>query len=376
MKLQLVATCLFGLEHLLGEEIDALGYERISTIDGRVTFLGDEEAVALSNVFLRYAERVLIKVGSFEATTFTELFDGTYSLPWDSFIGKLDAFPVKGHSIKSDLHSIPDCQAIIKKAIVKKLSSVYGLSIFPEEGVKYQIEFFILNNEATLMIDTSGVPLHKRGYRRESNGAPIRETLAAAIAKTSRPREEVLLWDPMCGSGTIAIEAAMLMNNIAPGKKRSFAAEAFPFIKRSLWTNAREEAVENEIKSGFEVFASDIDPAAVELTKKNASLAGVSGTVTAFVENALNIEAPGRRATIVTNPPYGERLMDIKEAEELYRRMGRHFKTLEPWQAYIITSHRGFEALYGRKADKIRKLYNGMIPCYLYQFFKNNTKCK
>ena len=374
MKLQLVATCLFGLEHLLGEEIDALGYERISTIDGRVTFLGDEEAVALSNVFLRYAERVLIKVGSFEATTFTELFDGTYSLPWDSFIGKLDAFPVKGHSIKSDLHSIPDCQAIIKKAIVKKLSSVYGLSIFPEEGVKYQIEFFILNNEATLMIDTSGVPLHKRGYRRESNGAPIRETLAAAIAKTSRPREEVLLWDPMCGSGTIAIEAAMLMNNIAPGKKRSFAAETFPFIKKSLWTNAREEAVENEIKSGFEVFASDIDPAAVELTKKNAALAGVSGTVTAFVENALNIEAPGRRATIVTNPPYGERLMDIKEAEDLYRRMGRHFKTLEPWQAYIITSHRGFEALYGRKADKIRKLYNGMIPCYLYQFFKNTKK--
>ena len=161
MKLQLVATCLFGLEHLLGEEIDALGYERISTIDGRVTFLGDEEAIALSNVFLRYAERILIKVGSFEATTFTELFDGTYSLPWENFIGKLDAFPVKGHSIKSDLHSIPDCQAIIKKAVVKKLSSLYGIYLFPEEGVKYQIEFFILNNEATLMIDTSGTPLHK-----------------------------------------------------------------------------------------------------------------------------------------------------------------------------------------------------------------------
>ena len=218
MKLELVATCLFGLEHLLGEEIDALGYDRISTIDGRVTFLADEEGVALSNVFLRYAERVFIKVGSFKADTFTELFDGTYSLPWENFIGKLDAFPVKGHSIKSALHSIPDCQAIIKKAIVKRLSSVYGLTVFPEEGVKYQVEFFILNNEAALMIDTSGVPLHKRGYRRESNAAPIRETLAAAIAKTSRPREEVLLWDPMCGSGTIAIEAAMLMNNIAPGK--------------------------------------------------------------------------------------------------------------------------------------------------------------
>ena len=374
MKLQLVATCLFGLEHLLGEEIDALGYERISTIDGRVTFLGDEEAVALSNVFLRYAERVLIKVGSFEATSFTELFDGTYALPWESFIGKLDAFPVKGHSIRSDLHSIPDCQAIIKKAIVKKLSSVYGLSIFPEEGVKYQIEFFILNNEATLMIDTSGTPLHKRGYRRESNGAPIRETLAAAIAKTSRPREEVLLWDPMCGSGTIAIEAAMLMRNIAPGKSRSFAAESFPFIKRSLWQNAREEAIEGEVKNAFEVYASDIDPDCVALTEKNVRLAGVSDTVKVFRKNALEIGAPGRRATIVTNPPYGERLMELSEAEALYRKMGRHFKTLEPWQAYIITSHKGFENLYGRRADKVRKLYNGMLPCYLYQFFKNNKK--
>ena len=374
MKLQLVATCLFGLEHLLGEEIDALGYERISTIDGRVTFLGDEEAVALSNVFLRYAERVLIKVGSFEATTFTELFDGTYNLPWEEFIGKLDAFPVKGHSIRSDLHSIPDCQAIIKKAIVKKLSSVYGLQIFPEERVKYQIEFFILNNEACLMIDTSGTPLHKRGYRKDSNGAPIRETLAAAIAKTSRPREEVLFWDPMCGSGTIAIEAAMLMRNFAPGKSRGFAAESFPFIKASHWKNAREEAAENEVDTKFEVFASDIDPACVALTEKNARLAGVNDVIKAFRMNALDISAPGRRATIVTNPPYGERLMELSEAEALYRKMGKHFKTLEPWQAYIITSHRGFENLYGRRADKVRKLYNGMLPCYLYQFFKNTKK--
>ena len=224
------------------------------------------------------------------------------------------------------------------------------------------------------MIDTSGTPLHKRGYRKESNDAPIRETLAAAIAKTSRPREEVLLWDPMCGSGTIAIEAAMLMNNIAPGRLRGFAAESFPFIKRSLWADAREEAAEGEIKSGFEVFASDIDPACVELTKKNARLAGVSDTVTSFVCNALDIEAPGRRATIVTNPPYGERLMSISDVEQLYRKMGKHFRSLEPWQAYIITSHKGFETFYGRRADKVRKLYNGMIPCYLYQFFKNPKK--
>ena len=200
MKLQLVATCLFGLEQKLGEEIDALGYERISTINGRVTFLGDEQAVALSNVFLRYAERVLIKVGSFKAESFEELFEGTRALPWELYIGKNDAFPVKGHSIKSRLFSIPDCQAIIKKAVVRSLSERYGISLFSEEGVKYQIEFFILNDEATLMIDTSGVTLHKRGYRRESNAAPIRETLAAAIAATARPREEVLLWDGILGT--------------------------------------------------------------------------------------------------------------------------------------------------------------------------------
>ena len=374
MKLQLVATCLFGLERMLGEEIEALGYEKISTIDGRVTFLGDEEAIALANINLRFAERVFIKVGSFSATTFTELFDGTYALPWENFIGKLDAFPVKGHSIKSDLHSIPDCQAIVKKAVVKRLSSVYGISVFPEESVKYQIEFFILNNEATLMIDTSGVPLHKRGYRRDSNEAPIRETLAAAIVKTSRPREEVLLWDPMCGSGTIAIEAAMMMRNIAPGRARHFAAEAFPFIKKSIWQDAREEAAENEVKSAFEVYASDIDLSCVALTERNVRIAGVSDNVKVFARDALTIGAPGRRATIVTNPPYGERLLDLKSAEQLYRKMGRHFRSLEPWQSYIITSHKGFEALYGRRADKVKKLYNGMLPCYLYEFFKNNKK--
>ena len=374
MKFQLVATCLFGLEHLLGEEIDALGYERISTIDGRVTYLGDEEAVALSNIFLRFAERVYIKLGSFKAQSFTELFDGTYALPWENFICKQDAFPVKGHSIKSALYSIPDCQAIVKKAIVKKLSERYGIYQFPEERVKLQIEFFILNDEAALMIDTSGTPLHKRGYRIQSNAAPIRETLAAAIAKLSRPREEVLFWDPMCGSGTIAIEAAMLMKNIAPGKKRSFAAEDFPFIEKRLWADAREEAEAAERETKFQIFASDIDPTCIELTRNNAKRAGVNSLINSFKAEACEISAPGRRATIVTNPPYGERLGEISEVEALYRSLGKHFRTLEPWQAYIITSHKGFESLYGRRADKVRKLYNGMLPCYLYQFFKNNKK--
>ncbi len=371
MKFQLVATCLFGLEHLLGEEIDKLGYERVSTINGRVTFVGDEEAVALSNVFLRYAERVFIKLGSFKTTSFEELFEGTRTLPWSTFIGKNDAFPVKGHSIKSQLFSIPDCQAIIKKAIVRSMSEVYGISVFPEDGVKYQIEFFILNDEATLMIDTSGEPLHKRGYRREANAAPIRETLAAAIAATSRPREDVLMWDPMCGSGTIAIEAAMQMRNIAPGMRRHFSAEKFPFIPERIWRDAKEEALEGITPSNFEVYASDIDEECVKLTKDNAYRAGVLNSIKVFKQDARRISAPGRRGTIVTNPPYGERIGTLPEVERLYRDIGVHFRSLAPWQVYVITSHEGFERFYGKRADKVKKLYNGMIPCYLYQFFKN-----
>ncbi len=374
MKFQLVATCLFGLEHLLGEEIDALGYERVSTIDGRVTFEGDLEAVALSNIFLRYAERIYIKLGSFTALSFDELFEGTRALPWADLIGKNDAFPVKGHSIRSKLFSVPDCQSIIKKATVRAMSERYGIQIFPEDGVKYQIEFFILNDLVTLMIDTSGTPLHKRGYRRESNSAPIRETLAAAIAATSRPREDVLLWDPMCGSGTIAIEAAMKMKNIAPGISRSFAAEAFPFIPKNVWRNAREEARDGVIDTKFEAFASDIDPRCVELTLHNARLAGVSDNIKAFVSDCRKISADGRRGTIVTNPPYGERMGTEKSVSELYRTMGEHFRSLSPWQVYIITSHPDFEKLYGKRADKVRKLYNGMLECRLYQYFKNPKK--
>ena len=371
MKLELVATCLFGLEHLLGEEIESLGYERISTIDGRITFLGDEEAVALSNIFLRYAERVFIKVGSFRAESFEELFEGTKNLSWADFIGKNDAFPVKGHAIKSKLHSIPDCQAIVKKAVVRSLESVYGINQFAETGAKYQIEFFILNDVATLMIDTSGIALHKRGYRKDALGAPIRETLAAAIAATSRPRENVLLWDPMCGSGTIAIEAAMMMKGIAPGRSRSFAAEDFAFIDKKVWKNAREEAFDAERMTDFCAFASDIDPNAVALAEKNVRLAGVSDVVKVFRQDARNITADGRRGTIVCNPPYGERLGTLREVEQLYKEIGVHFSSLSPWQVYVITSHPGFERFYGRKADKVRKLYNGMLPCYLYQFFKN-----
>ncbi len=374
MNYRYVATCLFGLEKFLGEEIDSLGYKRTETLDGRVVFEGDESAAARANVFLRTAERVFLLLGDFRAESFTELFDGTKSLPWECFIGRDDAFPVKGHSIKSRLTSIPDCQRIVKKAIVDKLSIAYGITAFPESGTKYQTEFFILRDRAMLMIDLSGTALHKRGYRPENYDAPIRETLAAGMVRISRPREDVLFWDPMCGSGTIAIEAAMLQNRIAPGKNRTFAAESYAAFGAGVWSRAREEATDNEVRTSFEVYASDISDDAVRQTLDNVRRAGVERTVKVFKRDALTITTEGHRGTIVTNPPYGERMFTAAETEELYRKMGAHFASLDRWQIYIITSHPGFERLYGRRADAKRRLYNGMIECCLYQFFKPKTE--
>lgn len=367
---EFVATCLFGLERLLGEEIDALGYERVETIDGRVTFRGGIEAAARANMWLRTAERVLLKIGSFHAETFDELFEGTKALEWEEWILRDDAFPVKGHSVRSKLFSVSDCQSIVKKAIVTRLSGEYGIEHFDESASRLQIEFFILNDNVTMMLDTTGVGLHKRGYRTESVLAPISETLAAALVKLSRPREEVLTWDPFCGSGTIAIEAALIMTNRAPGLERSFAAEDYDTFPRDIWEKAREEARDLIKPSAFEARATDISPAAVEITKANIERAGVGANVNTYVCNALRIEKGGRRGTIVCNPPYGERLSDKRECEELYRKMGKHFATLEPWQIYIITSHKDFARLYGRRPDKVRKLYNGMIECGFYQYFK------
>lgn len=365
------ATCLFGLEGLLGAEIDALGYKRISTIDGRITFEADALACARANINLRYAERVYINLGTFNASSFEELFEGTHALPWEEYIGRNDAFPVKGHAIKSTLYSVPDCQKIVKKAIAKRLGAKYGLTVLPETGIKYQVEFFILKDSASLMIDTSGTPLHKRGYRPEMVAAPLRETLAAAIAAFSRPREDVLFCDPFCGSGTIAIEAAMQMLHIAPGMNRSFAAEAFPAFSSDLWQYAREESIGNIVTdSAFEAHASDIDPECVRIAAESAKRAGVDAHMICTQANALDIVSDGRKGTIVTNPPYGERLMTQDEATQLYRDMGRAFSRLGRWQIYVLTPNEEFERLYGRRADKVRKLYNGMIPCLFYQFFK------
>lgn len=375
MKLELVATCLFGLEKLLGEEIDALGLRRIETMDGRVIFEGEEQDVARCNISLRCAEHVFIRIGAFPALTYTELFEVVKSLPWEEWIGKYDAFPVKGHCIKSKLYSIPDCQSIIKKAIVERLSSHYGIKWFSETETTYQIEFFLFKDTVSLMIDTSGVPLHKRGYRPQSGAAPLRETLAAAIALTARPREDVLFWDPMCGSGTIAIEAAMILSNRAPGLGRDFAAEKFAQIPQRIWMDARAEA-EAKIKKDaqFEVYASDIDDAILDVTYENALRAGVEEYLNIFQADVRKIEKKDCKGTVVCNPPYGERLMTPMEAAQLYRDMGRAFARLAPWQIYIITSHPEFEKLYGQRADKTKKLYNGMIPCNLYQYFRPQVR--
>ena len=366
-----VATCLFGLERLVGEEIDELGYKRIDTIDGRVYFKGSADAAARCNINFRCAERLFIELASFKAETFTELFDNVKRIPWEMIVGKDDAFPVKGHSIKSKLFSIPDCQSIIKKAVVQRLSEKYGIDWFEETGVTYQIEFFILNDKVSIMLDTSGTALHKRGYRTQAGGAPIRETLAAALVKLSRPRENVRLWDPFCGSGTIPIEAALIMTNTAPGLNRSFAAEKYAFLPKKIWTDAREEA-KSKINSDTEfcAFASDIDPEVLKIARANIRRAGMEKYIKTFVKDATEIAGDDARTTIVCNPPYGERLETIKGARELYKKLGRNFPKLSPWQIYIITSEEEFEKLYGVRADKVRKLYNGMIKCNFYQYFK------
>ena len=370
--MKLVATCLFGLEKLLGNEIDALGLRRLDTMDGRVTFEGEFADIPRANICLRCAERVYILLGSFPATSFAQLFDGVRALPFEDWIGKYDQFPVKGHAIKSKLFSVPDCQSIVKKAVVERLSAHYGVKWFSENSeVKYQIEFFIFKDVAHLMIDTSGVPLHKRGYRPEAGPAPIRETLAAAIALTARANEGTLFWDPFCGSGTIPIEAALIATNRAPGLNRPFVGESFSALPKRLWEDTREAARAAILTdSQFEAYASDIDENILDVAYESALRAGVEQHLNIFQADARQIQKEDRRGTIACNPPYGERLMDAREVERLYADIGRAFETLYPWQIYVITSCQQFERFYGRRADKTKKLYNGMIPCNLYQFFK------
>lgn len=367
---EFVAPCLFGLEGLVADELRQLGCEPQAE-NGRVRFSGPDEMTALANIHLSCAERVLLVVGEFHAETFDELFEGTKALPWEDFIPSNGAFPVKGFSMQSKLFGVSGCQSIIKKAMVERLKQVYGIEWFAETGEKLQIQFSIMKDQVMLMIDTSGEGLHKRGYRREANDAPLKETLAAAMVKLARYRPDFELCDPMCGSGTILIEAARAARQIAPGLTRPFAAEGFSFLADGIFRDAREAAKARIQKGEFIVQGFDIDQNSVELTARNAALAGVGEQVRAAWGDVKDLSLARAKGMILTNPPYGERMGDQEQCEQLYRTLGKVFPCQEGWYSYILCSHPEFERFYGRRADRRRKLYNGMIPCQLYMYFKN-----
>ncbi len=371
-EFNLVAPCLFGVESIAADEFRRMGFGDVVTENGRVLLKGDANMLARANICSRFAERILINVGQFNAVTFTELFDGVKALPWERFIGKEDAFPVNGWSINSTLFSIPDCQSIVKKAIVERLKLKYPINIFPETGTEYKVRFSIHKNEVTMMIDTSGDGLHKRGYRRNSNDAPLKETLAAAMCDLARIYPDTVFFDPFCGSGTLLIEAAMMAANIAPGLRRYFAAERFSFIDPKVWREERTRAQDNiRHNITFKAQGYDLDPACVELTLQNAKKAGVENYVKASVADIGDFKTPKERCLTITNPPYGERLLDVKAAEELYKIMGERFVMGSGQKYCVISPHDEFEKHFGKEADKRRKLYNGMIKCQLFMYFKS-----
>ncbi len=371
-RFTLMVPTLLGTENIVANEVRSLGYETTEVTDGRVHFIGDAEAIAVCNIHLRSAERVMVRLTSFRAETFEELFEKTKSFPWETWIGKNDAFPVKGHSIKSVLHHVPSCQAIIKKAVVKRLEKAYGMSDFPETDALFPIAFALMKDEVTLYIDTTGANLYKRGWRTESVLAPMRETLAYAMIDMSFWRGDRPLCDPFCGSGTIPVEAALYATHTAPGLRRSFVSETWKEkIGAKMWKDVRDEAREEiDMSEPTEIFASDIDPEAVRIAKENAVRAGVEKKIRFAVSDMKRVKPFSEKGVLICNPPYGERLSDKKECERLYRDMGRKFAEFPQAKKLILTSHEGFERAYGRPADKRRKVYNGMLKCYVYQYFK------
>lgn len=369
-KIQLIATSAFGIEAVVGRELSWLGYSDQQVENGRVTFAGDEAAICRANIWLRSADRVLLKMGEFKALTFDELFEGTKALPWDEWLPENAQFPVDGKSVDSKLSSVPDCQAIVKKAIVEKLKLKYKKQWFDENGPLYRIEVGLLKDIATLTVDTTGPGLHKRGYRTLNTGAPLKETLAAALLMISRWKPDRALIDPFCGSGTIPVEAALIAGNIAPGAKRSFSAEGWQQTPAGLWSKAREEAGDKARKvPDLRIQGSDIDDEAISLARYHATQAGVSQDIHLQRLPVADISSRYKYGFIVCNPPYGERLGEMSEVERLYKELGGIFKDFETWSFYVITSHPRFEALVGRRADKKRKLYNGRIQCNYYQFY-------
>ena len=368
MNFTYCVPCLFGLEGPLGDELRRMGMENVAPENGRVCFTGDEAAMAKANVGIRFGERVLLELARFEATTFDALFEGVKALPWEQFIPKNGAFPVKGHSLNSTLHSIPDCQKIIKKAVVERLKSKYSLSWFEETGSLYQIQFAIMKDVVSIYLDTTGAGLHKRGYRPAHVAAPLRETLAAAMVQFARYRGRGDFCDPFCGSGTIAIEAALAAKNRAPGLKRRFAAEKWDWVDAERFRDARLEAKSKEFSGDYHIFASDIDPKAVAMARQNAARAGVDDIIEFAVADALQFDRQTENGVLVTNPPYGERLMEKREAEGLYRGFGAAMRQCDNWKLYVLSSHTEFERTFGKTSDKKRKLYNGMIKCELYMY--------
>lgn len=370
MKYNIVISTLLGLEAFCSREVKRLGYEP-KTEDGRVMFEGDESAIAAANINIRTGERVMIKVGEFKATTFDELFENTKKLPWDKFIPLGGAFPVVGYSLKSKLASVPNCQKIIKKAVAMSLGKAYDKEVLPEDGEMFKIRFSAMKDTFTLMIDTSGEPLHKRGYRTEANIAPLRETIAASMVMLSFWKYETPLVDPFCGSGTILIEAAMFKLNIAPGINRSFAGEKFPYLSKEIWDKEKRIAKEKERKLPLTLYGMDINPEYLKIAENNAARAGVREYVTFKEARAEDFHTMSKIGAVICNPPYGERIGEKSECEELYRNIGKAFAANRDWSYYILTSNEDFEKLYGKKADKKRKVYNGMIKCNIYQYFGN-----
>lgn len=370
-KLTFCAPCLFGIEGILADELRRMGAQEVCPENGRVLFSGGIELLARANISSRYAERIQIRMGSFPVRSFEELFQGVKALPWERWIGRRDAFPVKGWSLNSALHSVPDCQAIIKKAAAQRLGQVYGQTWLEETGAVCQIQFTILKDEATLLLDTSGAGLHKRGYRANAGGAPIKETLAAAIGDLMRVRRARQVCDPCCGSGTLLIEAALAARGIAPGLRRRFSAMQWGSVPQTVWKEERERAQSLEHPdSPFRGWGGDIDGEMLRLTRENAEKAGVGACLSVRRADLRDFRPEGEQGIVLCNPPYGERLLDIRAAEELYRVMGQVFVPKPGWSYGIISPHEQFEALFGRKADKRRKLYNGMLKCQLYMYFR------
>ena len=371
MEWKLCVPCLLGLEAPIADELRRLDIKNVAAENGRVCFTGGAREIARANVNLRVGERVLLELGRFEARSFEELFVGTKALPWESLLPRDAAFPVKGYSLNSALFSVSDCQKIIKKAIVERLKTVYGVEWFPETGALYQVQFSIMKDRVSLCLDTSGEGLHKRGYRPAHNAAPLKETMAAAMVLLSRYRGRDDFCDPFCGSGTIPIEAALIALNRAPGLARGFSAMRWDIISGHVWDEAKEEARDKEYRGSYSIVGSDIDPKALSLAKENAARAGVADIVRFETADATKFDRPTERGVIVTNPPYGERIGEKDEAEALYRAFGAAWRKCPNWQLYLLSSHTEFERCFGVEADRKRKLYNGMIKCDLFMYYKD-----